>query len=281
MLYTPAQGQSALEITYTGTTSAELGATVTANAATAHTVGGWAEVDASTAYDAWGVTVGIAGLGTTASTNTRSLCNIAVGAASSEVTIIPNLICGQAGQWASASIGPVMYHFPIHIPAGTRLSANLQSLALSDTATVTIWLHQWPIPGKWYGQRVTAYGANTATSSGTNHTHGNNAYATTTQLTASTTNPIKYLQVGTDLLTDTTGNNKRGMFRIAAGTSTNYIVSGIPYRESTTLETTDFRHSNFLLSHMMFNIPAASYLGVGGMMNAAGEARGWAFYGVD
>jgi hypothetical protein len=37
---------------------------------------------------------------------------------------------------------------------------------------------------------------------------------------------------------------------------------------------------NFMLSQMTFNIPAASYLGVGAMMSAA-EARGFAIYGVD
>lgn len=281
MLYAPNHGLSELESTYTGTSSAELGATVTADATTAHTVGAWAQLSAATTYDAYGVTVSIANLGTAASTNTRSLVNIAIGAAASEQTIIPNLICGQAGAWNSSSIGPVMYHFPIRIPQGTRIAANLQSLALADTAVVNVWLHHFQVPGKWYGQRVTAYGPNTATSSGVSHTHGNNAYATTTQITASTTNPIKYLQVGTDLLTDTTGNSARGLFRIAAGSSTNYILSGVPYRESTTLETTDFKYANFLLSHMAFSIPAGSYLGVGGMMNKTGEARGWAFYGVD
>lgn len=281
MLYIPNHGQSGLENTYTGTSSAEYGATCTADATTAHTLGAYAQLTAATARDAYGVTVSISAIGTAASTNTRSLVNIAIGAAASEVVIIPNLICGQAGSWNSASIGPVMYYFPIFIPAGTRLAANFQSLALSDTASVNVWLHTNPVAGRFYGQRVTAYGANTATSSGTSHTHGNNSYATTTQLTASTTNPIKYLQVGVDLLTDTTGSTKRGFLRIAAGSSTNYIVSGIPYRESTTLETMDFSQANFMLSQMSFSIPSASYLGIGAMMNATGEARGWALYGVD
>lgn len=281
MLYVASHGQSGLENAYTGTSSAEYGATVTASASTAHTLGSYAEVTASTPYDAWGVTVTISNIGTAASTNTRSLVNIAVGAASSEVVIIPNLICGQAGAWNSASIGPVIYHFPILVLAGSRIAANFQSLALSDTASVNVWLHQHRIPGKWYGQRVTAYGISTAASNGTSHTHGNNAYATTTQLTASTDNPIKYLQLGVDLQTQTAGATKRGLIRIAAGSSTNYIVSGLPFRESTTLETMDFAHANFILSHMQFNIPAASYLGIGAMMNATGAARSYALYGVD
>lgn len=281
MLYIPNYGQSKLENAYTGTSSAEYGATVTADATTAHVLGGYAQLTAATAEDAYGVTVSISNIGTTASTNTRSLVNIAIGASSSEQVIIPNLMCGQAGAWNSSSIGPVMYHFPIRIAQGTRIAANFQSLALSDTAVVNVWLYGAPVPGKWYGQRVTAYGAATASSSGTAHTHGNSSYATTTELTASTTNPIKYLQVGMNLGTDTTGNTKRGLFRIAAGSSTNYIVSGIPYRESTTLETIDFTYANFMLSHMSFSIPAGSYLGIGCMMNAAGEARGKVLYGVD
>lgn len=100
-------------------------------------------------------------------------------------------------------------------------------------------------------------------------------------LLVATANPIKFMQVGVDLLTDTSGATKRGFLRIAAGSSTNYVVSGLPYRESTTLETVDCAYANFILSQMSFRIPAGVYLGIGAMMNAAGEARGHVIYGVD
>lgn len=259
----------------------EYGTSITADATTAHVKGAFTQLISSVARPAYGVMIALGNVGTTASTNTRMLVDIALGPSSSEIVIIPNLIAGQAAASASSSGSPHNYFFPIHIPAGVRVSARCSTLALSDTCHVQIRLLENKIPGKWYGQRVTAYGANTANSTGTSHTHGNGNYATTTQLTAATDYNIRAMQLGIDLLTDTTGNTKRGHLRIAAGGSTNYIVIDIPYRESTTLEAMDFMEANFLLSHMGFNIPAGSYLGVGADMNAAGEARGFVIYGVD
>ena len=128
---------------------------------------------------------------------------------------------------------------------------------------------------------MTDYGPDTSTSSGVSHTAGNNAYATATQIVASSANPIKALQVGTDLGTDTTGATKRGLLRIGVGAGPTYVASDLPYKESTTLETVDFSLANFLLSKMAFDLPAAQSLHISAMMNAAGEARGFAFYGVN
>lgn len=279
MLFIPPQGLARIEDNV-GAANAETGTTVTASS-TIHTKGSYAQLIASTAYSSWGIFVMVGGLGTAASTNTRGLIDIAIGASSSEVDIISNLIAGQSGQSIGASIGPQMYFFPIVIPAGVRISARLQALISSDTATVAVRLCQFRIPGKWYGSRVTTYGADTATSSGVSHTHGNGSYATTTQITASSTNPVRYLQVGADIATRTTGATKRGVLRIAGGSSTNYMVDGLPTRESTTLEQMEFTLANMVLSHMMFNLPAGSYLGVGADMGATGAANGYALYGVD
>jgi hypothetical protein len=280
MLYAPRQGTSFLENNI-GTTSTEFGTEVAAGGS-AHTKNAtYTQLIASTSFVSYGITIGFGAVGTAASTNTRTLVDIATGAASSEVVLIPNLMCGQAGSSNSASSGPVYYHFPIIIPQGVRLSATSQSLAAADTVRVSVYLHQHPVPGKWYGTRVTDYGTNTADSTGTSHSPGNGSYATTTQLSASTANPIKYLQLGSDLLTNTNATTLRGLIRIAAMSSTNYIVSGLPYRESTTLEHIGFTQANFILSHMNFNIPAGQYLGIGAMRNAAAETRGFALYGVD
>lgn len=280
MLYMPNAGQSAIQ-TITSVTNAELGISVTAGGS-AHTKNAtYTTLVASTSYTSYGITIGLGNVGTAVSTNTRTLVDIAVGAASSEQVIIPNLLAGQVGASNSASSQPCYYHFPIVIGSGERISATSQSVTASDTVHVQIFLHQHPVPGKWYGSRVTTYGADTAASTGTSHTHGSDVYATTTQLTASTTYPIKYLQVATDLLLDASGANKRGLVRVAAGSSTNYIVSDLPFRESTTLEYVDPTPANFILSHMMFNIPAGSYLGISAQMNGAGEARSWVIHGVD
>lgn len=280
MLWSPPQTLPAkVEASLTSTSSE--GTTVTASAST-HTKGNYAQLISSTARDSYGITVLVNNVGT-ASVNSRMLVDIAIGAAASEVVLIPNLLAGNAAPWANVMGGGVLYHFPVFIPSGTRISARCQALISADTCAVYCWLHSYPTTaGGWVGQRVTAYGPNTSTSSGVAHTPGSSsAYATATQITASTTNPIRYMQVGIDTGTDTTAVNMRGMFRVGLGATPNYIVSSIPFAESTTVESMDNRMSNFFLSHLSFNVPAASDLRLSAMVSGTGESRGWAIYGVD
>jgi hypothetical protein len=262
--------------------NAEFGTSVTCGASAHTKTATPTQLIASTTYTAFGVFVGLGNVGTTASTNTRMLVDIMIGGSGSEQALIPNLMCGQAGASNSASSQPVYYYFPIIVPSGSRLSARAQSVTASDTVHIQVHLIQNQIPGRWYGTRVTDYGTSTADSRGTLHTANGSGstYATTTQLTASSTNPIKALQVGIDLGTSTAGNTGRGVLRLAAGSSTNYIVSNLPYRESTTLENIDPTFANMILANMPFSIPAGSYLGVGAMQST-GSARGFAIYGVD
>lgn len=266
-----------------GTTSAEYGTSVAAGGSTHTKNTTYTTLIASTAYDACGITVILSNVGTVASTNERALVDIAIGAASSEVVIIPNLICGNAAALGAASPGAAVYFFPIYIPAGVRLSATAQALIASDTVNVTVYLHHFKRGvGAFVGNRVTAYGANTATSSGVAHTSGStNAYATATQIVASTTNPIKYMQIGMDLGTDTTGATLRGLVRIGLGATPDYIVSDLIWSESTTLENPNFWLANFVLAQMSFNLPAASDLRLSAMTSGTGESRGWVIYGVD
>lgn len=280
MLYVPRQGLATIEGN-AGTTSAEFGTTLTASGSI-HTKGSYSTLIAATAYDSFGISIFLAGTGTVASTNERCLADIAIGAAASEVDIISNLMCGNTPQWGSAHNYCASYYFPIFIPAGVRLSGRCQALIASDTVTCYIVLHQHPMAAQWYGSRVTTYGANTGTSSGVSHTSGStNSYATATQIISSTTNPIKYLQLGMDLGTDTTGASMRGQVRLGYGATPDYFVSDLPWAESTTLETVNFSYANVILSRMGFNIPAAADLRLSARVSGTGEARGWVLYGVD
>ncbi len=259
--------------------SGERGTSVASHATTAHTKNAtYTTLVAATAYESFGIFVGITNTAV-ASTRTSVLVDIAVGAASSETVIIPNLIAGNQSASGTAQGSGSYYFFPIRIAAGVRISATAQSVIVADTVNVTVHLLQHQIPGMWVGSRVTAYGADTATSSGTSMSPGNGVYATDVNLTASTTNPIRYLQVGTDLLTNTAGANQRGLIRLTAATSV--LASELPYDESTTVESTHFSAANFILSHMRFNIPAGVALKISASRNAAAATRGWAAYGVD
>lgn len=279
MLWTPQVSPSVLEASQSSTSSD--GTTVTASGTT-HTKGSYAQLIASTGRPSYGITIVIHNVGA-ASTNARMLVDIAIGAAASEQVIIPNLLAGNASAWNAASNGGTCYHFPIAIPSGVRISARCQASTASDTCNIIVWLHQArTAPGLWVGQRVTAYGVNTGTSTGTAHTPGStNSYATATQITSSTTNPIRYMQVGIDTGTDTTGTSMRGMFRIGLGATPDYIIQHVPFGESTTVESMDTRVGNQILSRMGFSILAASDVRLSAMVSGTGESRGWAIYGVD
>jgi len=281
MLYIPARGNTILGENV-GAASAEFGTTVTGAAAHVKNTT-YTTVIAAITYDTFGITIMLAGTSDTASINTRMLVDIAIGAAAAEKVIIPNLMVGNVGVFGGVAYGNCqIYYFPIFIPKGSRLSATAQSLIVNDTCTCAVWLHQGPSArDRWMGSRVTSYGADLATSSGVSHSPGNGAYATATEIITACTYPIKAMQIGYDLLTDTTAANSRGLVRIGVGATPNYVVSDLPFNESTTVESVSIAYGNFILSQMRFNIAAATRLTVSAQRSVSAEARGWIIYGVD
>jgi hypothetical protein len=281
-LFTPSRGAGSLQSHVTATTNetATFAISVTAHAS-ANTIGAWVELIAATTYESGGIMVQLAGLQTTATTNQRCLVDIGIGAAGSEVVIIPTLTCGNVADFGAASATGVSYFFPLHIPSGVRIAARCQASTGGDIVNVAVRVYQSSF-GRWEGARVTAYGADAANSRGTSHTPTANSYSAATQLTASTTNPIRYMQVGFDLLSDTTATTSNHLIRIGYGAGPTYLVSELPLSVSTTIEAVQFTHANFILSHMRFNLPAEQSLHVAAMRTASTpEARGYIVYGCD
>ena len=254
------------------------GAAVTAGGS-ANTLGAWTEVIASTPFDAVGVLV-MVDAGQSSSLVLNTLVNIGRGAASSEQVLIPNLMAGHADGWFASNMEQ-SYFFPLFIPAGTRLSAQAQSVNASRAVEVGIWLVGGSrVPGRWHGNRVTAYGADTANSTGTTVTQGTSpSWSSAVQIAASTANPIRALQMGFDLGADTTAANRRFIGRVGVGSSTGWFAEGLPFAESST-EVCYFSGANWLLSQMSFDIQAGSDLRFSAMGNSA-EARNFILYGVD
>lgn len=279
MLSSAPNGASLLEGSLT--TTASEGVTITSSA-TPHTKGSYTEIIASSARPAFGITVLIWGAQTAASTNNRGLLDVAIGAAASEVVLVPNLMWGGTAVWSGVNISPAIYHFPLYIPASTRISAACQNVTASRTCTAMVWLHERNTgPDGWYGSRVYAYGASTGTSSGVSHSPGNGSYATATEIIASCDRPIRAMQLGLDMRTDTTGTTNRGLARIGIGSTPHYVAEHLPTFESTTLETTSCVLANTILATMRFNIPQSTRLVISAMRNATAEARGWIIYGCD
>lgn len=144
--------------------------------ATPHAKGNYAQIIASTAYDVHGLTLVIAGSGVSA-TRTDMMLDLAIGAAASEVVILPEFLCGWRG---GPTASPQDIFLPFFIPKGTRIAARLQSLIASDVVDVQVHLEYGSgIPMRPLFRRADAYGTSAASSIGTSHTPGNSGAEST------------------------------------------------------------------------------------------------------
>lgn len=106
------------------------GAVITSSG-TAHVKGAYSEITPSTPLDASGMLVFIQ---ESDSTDSEHGVDIAIGAAGAERIILPNL-------WRARGIHrPVVYHCPISLRSGTRISARTQSNQINNNCRVQIML---------------------------------------------------------------------------------------------------------------------------------------------
>lgn len=95
----------------------------------------WTQLIASTARDAWGILVGF-NRGAVNAAVRSILCDIGIGGAGSEIALISNLI-GNSGLTTNVGHHNARF-FPIFIPAGTRLSARVQTNVASHVLDVAV-----------------------------------------------------------------------------------------------------------------------------------------------
>jgi hypothetical protein len=154
---------------------------------------------ANNTKDSWGIEIVVTGTGASA-TAAEACIDILVGGATDDV-LISALICGYATLGASQQ----RYFFPLHIPAGQRVAAQLASVRTSITARVGCWLYSGGVPPFRVGTRVTTYGTqiNNARGQAVTPTASGGA-ASVTQMTASTTQDHFYVLPGFQPATDTT-----------------------------------------------------------------------------
>lgn len=162
------------------------GVSVTTGAA-ATTKGTPAELIASTPFDTYYLIVTASDYAN-AGTACQGAMDILIGAATEEV-LIPNLLFGHAGFHGNATVGagPKRWDFPIHIPAGTRISVQACGARTSTAFRVQVYLHGGNgYPPFRVGSKVTTYGLSTLPR-GTSITPGSTGAAGSwTQITAST-----------------------------------------------------------------------------------------------
>lgn len=215
------------------------GVTATASA-TPHTKGDWVELIASTGFAAETLQIVVLTVTASSTANTSTLVDIGTGAAASEVALISNVPIGH--QTGTTGVGQAMsamtYIFQgLAVPAGTRISARIQSVVVSQTARIGVALRQagGPIAA---GTTVTTYGADTATSNGTIPTVAGsiNTKSDWTEITASTTADIRSFLVAISTAGGATQTANDGLVDIGIGAaaSETVIVADIPYVGSAT-----------------------------------------------
>lgn len=161
------------------------GVAVTASASI-NTKGAWAQVfaAASVPYDVYGIWM-IITLDSASATVTRSLYDIGIGGAGSEIVFVPNILNTGPSTLINCVLGQLFF-FPLFIPKGTRIAVRKQSNIGSEAANVTMWLMGGGGLPPWdVFTGCDVYGTDVATSGGFAHTPGNSGtYSTWTNIGA-------------------------------------------------------------------------------------------------
>lgn len=198
------------------------------SAAVANDMGAWAEVTAATARTSYGVTFLCRSPVTSTNLNSSAYVDIGVGGSGSERVIVEGIQIG-------FSLGNYAVFVPILIPGGVRLSVRVRAARTAQAYDGQLVLH--------YGQRdawgrSTTYGINTAESGGVAMTAPGsiNTKGAWTEITASTTAPIRYLLPTIQPANAATlTNNVDGLFDIGVGGSGSEvpIMSDMSFRYTT------------------------------------------------
>jgi hypothetical protein len=195
-------------------------ATVTANTS-AHTKGAYAEVIASTSAAGTMLVLIFSGV-QTSNANTATLVDIATGAAGSETIIIPNIAIGGSAQSAVRDIAGVALTLPVNIPAGTRLSARIQSVVTGGkTAGVEARVYSINDPSLT-ATTLTTLAADTATSQGLSLAGASGSY---TQVIASTAAAYSALAISPSVHNSVIPNN-HGVYTVATGAAGSEVDIG-------------------------------------------------------
>src|SRR3569832_180041 len=151
--------------------------------------GSWAQVTASLPFEVCGVVVQWRG---NACTSFRALIDVGIGAAGAEQVIIPNLAGGNVSSTEDVYNQPII--FPVEIPAGTRVAVRGSS-NFTLAGQVSIGFIGSAIDSLPVFNRITDYGTDAASSSGTFITMPSSGTGSWVQLAASTADAIRMLGI--------------------------------------------------------------------------------------
>ncbi len=197
--------------------------------ASASTKGTAVQLISALAEDCYWISVGVYEYGA-AATNAKACVDILGGAATEEI-LIADILAGRSGAVATDSAAGQIYHFPLYIPAGTRIAARCAGDRTSTAMRIVVWCYggcgypPWPV-----GTKCTTYGIGTVPAG----TAVTGAYSETApnldqQITASTTERhmcvVPSFQPGADT---TLTPAKTFQLNVGVGSATSELLGGAP-----------------------------------------------------
>ena len=196
-------------------TGTSRGTTLTGGSA--NTKGAWVELSAATPIAASGFTLN---LNRPAVVEGCYMVDVGIGAGGAEQVILSNI----AIDLGSPNPGDAVF-VPLAIAAGTRVAARMQADGGSATLQAQIFLHAGSFVSYIGLTRATTYGADTATSSGTQLPFGTaNTKGAYAQLTAATTNPIRQLLLLMGLRSAAITTSASALIDVAVGAAASEVV---------------------------------------------------------
>lgn len=212
-------GLATTNATDIGAVTGTSGGTIMNGAATAYTKSAWTQLTASTTTDVSWVLVEVE---TLTSGGQYFAVDLGVGASGFEVAIVNNLVFSAPGSFSN------VYHLPLSIPAGTRVSARFSSSNGYDTLPINLLGFQDTYPSASTGSAVDTYGFSATTNIGAAVDPGGtiNTKGAYTQITASTTADICGIVINYDAQTTTTGTGTipQWLVDVAIGASGSEVV---------------------------------------------------------
>jgi hypothetical protein len=234
--------------------NANLGVTVTANSS-AHTKGAWTELIASTTSNSACLFLRVRSVGVP-STNTATLLDIGTGDSGSETEIISNIAIGGAAGSAADPFG-IYLQVPIQIPAGTRISARIQSIVtLGKTATIDAAVGG---SGDYAATptSVDSIGGNTATSEGIGMSGSSGTWV---EAIASTSRAYRGIVLIPSVASAARGGNANSIFTIGVGASASEVEFGnLQFRNNTSEQCFNLWPCNSVFGK---SIPAGSRIAI-------------------
>lgn len=220
MLFVPAGANSfaAIESNASGRPSASQGTAVTPAVGSK---GAWTQAIASLSNDTYGLLICISGNNASAASRNTAV-DIGIGAAASEIVVIPDLIAGNACSYAVGGSG-LWYFFPVAIPAGTRVAVRAQG-TVTTAFRVFIQAFQKPLNPSMIKKAALVEAIGMTVPNGVAVTPGTTAEGAWTLL-GTTTQRNWYWQVGAQIPSGDTAHNA-GVIHIdlAEGNGTNFNI---------------------------------------------------------